>query len=282
MYLRIPQNVFFVCLFFWIMAVSAEASEVRSTLNFNGLQLAFTRLPTNPADKEPAAEVKPKKIETQSPKTTPKPIEKPVEAQPVKAVQPQPESRVQEKAAPVSRTSKSGSSSSLEWVLGVGADFGGGVLGQVTYSDGSTTTVNANKGLAFFAGANVQNGSDSPFSTMITLGYKTGGPQGIGGEVKWSAVPIEVIEFYNTNPLRIGLGLSYQLNPQLSVNVSGSSFVDKYNNAIGFIVQAGWAPAKQPISLDLRYTVIKFQSDTVQGPTSVDGNVIGIYSGFRF
>ena len=279
MHHRNPLNICLACLIFWTTSTPAEEL---SKLNFNGLQLAFTRLPTTPVDKEQATVTKPEKIETQAPKSSAEPIEKPVEAQPIKPAQTQATSRVPEKSVTTANSSKQTGTARLEWVLGVGADFGGGVLGQVTYSDGSTAIVNANKGIAFFAGANIQNGSDNPFSTMITLGYKTGSPQGIGGEIIWSAVPIEVIEFFNSSSLRMGLGLSYQLNPQLSVNVTGSSFVDKYNNTIGFIVQAGWAPVRQPISIDLRYTAINFQSDTVQGPTSVDGNVFGIYSSYRF
>jgi len=170
----------------------------------------------------------------------------------------------------------------IEWLVGLGADFGGGELGQIIYSDGSTALVNANKGVAFYFGVILPNGRESDFSTQLTLGYKLGGLRGTNGEVTWSAIPLELIEYYRVSSLRMGLGISYQINPQLSVNVPASSHVDKYNNAIGLIAQIGWVPVKEHFSVDLRYTSIKFQGNNVQGPANVDGNVSGIYTSYRF
>lgn len=171
---------------------------------------------------------------------------------------------------------------SFEWVLGLGADFGGEELGTVYYSDGSSASVKANNGIELNAGFIISNGEDSAFSTQMTLGYKSGGPRVWNRDVNWTAVPVEVIEYYSSGNTHMGLGISYQINPQLNVSLPSVNFTNKYNNAIGLVAQIGWAPAREHYSIDLRYTAIKFQLSDVQNAPVVDGSVGGIYLNYYY
>lgn len=298
------------------LSTSLSAAELNQDY-FNGMQLAWVRIPPAATKEEEAAEAQPKPRKktvpaakpapvpaTQVPqpaasKPVPPPVSRPLVAPvikplPVPATQPaqvpapkpiplQPVVKpVPKPAAKPSQPAARKKSAGVEWLVGLGADFGGEELGQLTYSDGSTASVYANKGIAFFFGVILPNGRDSDFSTQLSLGYKLGGPRAINTDVTWSALPLEVIEYYRAGSLRTGLGLSYQLNPQLSVNTPATSYVDKYNNALGFIAQIGWAPVREHFSLDLRYTSIKFQGNGVIGPANADGSVTGIYTSFRF
>ena len=313
------------CNFILILITTAFSTSLSSAeLNqdyYNGLQLAFVRIPPTSTTEEGAAVVKPKpkpvpaSESAPKPTTTPtpapqpaqtptsKPVQAPIITKPVvvPVIQPLPTpaskpaqiptpnplqvlpvAKPAPKPAVKAKQPFSKKAHEIEWLVGLGADFGGGELGKITYSDGSTALVNANKGVAFYFGVILPNGRESDFSTQLTLGYKLGGLRGKNGEVTWSAIPLELIEYYRVSSLRMGLGISYQINPQLSVNVPASSYVDKYKNSIGLIAQIGWAPVKEHFSVDLRYTSIKFQGDNVQGPANVDGNVFGIYTSYRF
>ena len=286
--------------------------------DYYGMKLAWVRLPNTSSAEEvsdtPADETKPETKSEPKPKIKPKakakavpdaiikpiqaPVAKPAQApvaKPVKqpAVKPAPAPLVKPLKVPVetpaqpplvkpAQSAVSNETQALEWVIGLGADFGGEELGKLYYADGSAASVKANNGIAFYIGAVVPNGNDSAFSTQVTLGYKFGGPRGTNGDITWSAIPLEGIEYYRVNSLRLGLGLSYQIRPQLSVNIPASSYTSRYDNAIGFIAQIGWAPVKGHYSIDLRYTSIKFQPSDVQGAPAVDGSVAGIYASYRF
>lgn len=309
-------------LFLFLISTSISTGLSSAELNqdyYNGLQLAWVRIPAASTTDEDAEVVKPKPKPVPASKPAPKPAtvpapqpEQPPASKPVQAPiitkpavvpvikpLPAPASKPAQAPAPkpvqvppvvkpaqkpVTKPAQSSSKKTpgIEWLVGLGADFGGGELGQVTYSDGSTAPVNANKGIEFYFGVILPNGRASDFSTQVSLGYKMGGPSVINSEVTWSVIPLEVIEYYRASSLRMGLGISYHLNPQLSVNVPGSSYVDKYNNALGLVAQIGWAPMKEHYSVDLRYTSIKFQGNNVVGPANVDGSVAGIFTSFRF
>jgi len=299
----------FVLLFGTTLAIDTFGESL-SENHFNGMQLAWVKLPSTPATQEgtdtttaqspapkpvkppvakpiqpPVAQpIQPLEVKSiQSPVVQPiKPLEvTPVQSPVAKPFQPLEVKPVQAPASkPVQHSFKA--THALEWVFGVGADFGGEELGTVSYSDGTSASVKANNGIVFNAGCIIANGEGSAFSTQMTLGYKSGGPRVWSREVNWSAVPLEVIELYRSGSTRLGLGISYQINPQLNVSLPSSTFANKYNNALGTIVQIGWVPAKEHYSIDLRFTSIKFQSSDVQNAPVIDGNVGGVYLNYYY
>lgn len=272
---------------------------------FNGMQLAWVRIPAA-SQEDSAATKKPETTQapaaTKKPATTPDtkptptaipittPVAKPVPApipptapivKPVPPVKPAPVV----KTAPATKPIQARSSSKIkpfQWLIGAGIDSGGEKLGTVTYSDGSSAAVKANSGVVLNFGAIIANGADSSFSTQISAGYKSGGPKIWSRDVNWSAIPLEIIEHYHTDYIRIGLGISYQLNSKLKVSLPTSNFTTKYKNAIGYIAQISWAPVRDNYSIDLRYTSIKFQpADTPSAPL-INGNVVGLCMNYYF
>lgn len=286
------------------IALGADLNQV----NYNGMQLAFVILPATPATGEttesPKSKSKPKSGQTSTSKPTQEPAPKAIQPPATKpalqapaagkpALETRPAPVPKPVQLPVARPAQvvvikpdhqaaAGETPAFEWVIGLGVDFGGEELGKLYFTDGSSAAVKANNGLAFNVGAILANGKNSAFSTQVTLGYKYGGQRGTDGSVTWTAIPLELIEYYQLSSLRMGLGLSYQIRPQLNVNLPASNYTDKYNNAIGLIAQIGWAPAGKHYSVDLRYTSIKFQLSDVPDAPMVSGNVAGLYTSYRF
>jgi hypothetical protein len=276
-------------------------AEDLNQVDYQGMQIAFVFLPSKPTSDEvedqPKPKLKPisnqspaiKPTETPAPRGIEAPAAEPLLQQQPPASKPTPAPFVKPAASPVQAVTvkpvqpySNIHTHPFEWVIGLGLDVGGEEIGKLYYTDGSSASVKANNGVAINVGGILGNRYNSAFSTQITLGYKYGGPRGANGDVTWSAIPLDVIEYYRPSSLRMGLGLSYQINPQLSVNIPASSYINKYNNAIGLIAQIGWAPAGEHYSIDLRYTSIKFQPSDVPGAPTVNGSVAGLYTSYRF
>jgi outer membrane biosynthesis protein TonB len=316
------MNKIALSLLFTLTIVITPTSILGAELNqvdYSGMQLAWVSLPRSSSSEvdTDSSKVKPKPKAIQEPPPAVKPLQepvpkpigapatKPVEVPVVKPVQlpaakplpapdvkPTPTLIPRPVVAPVAKPAQVvdkpvqqpsyKESPRTEWIVGIGLDLGGETLGTVVYTDGTSAPVKANNGVYVNVGAILANGKNSSFSTQMTVGYKYGGPKGIGGDVTWSAIPLEVIEYYRTSKLRMGLGLAYHLSPQLSVILPASTTAYKYNNAIGIVAQIGWAPVNEHYSIDLRYTSIKFQSSDVPGASAVDGSVAGLYTSYQF
>lgn len=164
-------------------------------------------------------------------------------------------------------------------VVGIGLDFGGDTLATAVYTDGSTTDVKANNGLAINGGGVMIIDS---YETQATIGYKFSGPAAKNGSITWDTVPVELIQFLRASNVRIGLGFSYQINPKLVIDIPGTSQTYNYDNALGTIAQIGWAPVNMPFSIDLRYTAITYKQRNASNAEEKNGNVLGIYSSFFF
>ena len=135
-------------------------------------------------------------------------------------------------AAMMSLTALTAQAAEYKGVVGIGLDFGGDTLATAVYTDGSTTDVKANQGLTFNGGVVFVNG---PYETQATIGYKFGGPTAKNGSITWDVIPVELIQFYRTSMIRMGLGINYQINPKLEIDVPGSPTNGsyKFDNALG-------------------------------------------------
>lgn len=168
-------------------------------------------------------------------------------------------------------------------VAGLGLDFGGDVLASVNDA-GSTLEVRANEGFGFNGGVVMVTGS---FETQATVGYKFGESLSKKGSVTFFVVPVELMAFYRTSNLRMGAGFSYHNSPKVVEDIPGTSATYKFDNALGTVVQIGYAPKisdrhLSSISLDLRYTAIKYKQSGVDYPPDFSGNSVGLYMGFIF
>jgi hypothetical protein len=165
-------------------------------------------------------------------------------------------------------------------VASIGWDlWGGDVVATGTGVDCANPDVRANSGVVISAGGVLINGA---FETQATVGYKYASPSGEDGSIVWDSIPLELLQFYRTGNLRMGLGIAYHANSKLIADVPGSPFSKYYNNALGGIVQLGWAPATKTYSIDLRYTAIEYQQKDAVNIANTNGNVLGIYTSYYF
>jgi hypothetical protein len=167
----------------------------------------------------------------------------------------------------------------IKGVFEIGGDFGGDTLGTVVYKDGTTTDVKVSDSLVLNVGAVVTNGS---FETQASLGYKFSGPGAKDGTITWHSIPLELLEFYRVSVARMGLGLSYNINPSLVIDVPGTRQTYNFENALGTVVQIEWAPLKETYSLALRYTFIQYKQSGVSNPREIGGNMVGMYVNHYF
>lgn len=164
-------------------------------------------------------------------------------------------------------------------VVGLGIDFGGDTLVSGTYTDGSTYSVKANQGLTLNGGVVLVTGA---FETQATVGYKFGGPSAKNGSITFDVIPVELMEFYRVKNMRMGLGFSYHNSPKLAIDIPGTSATYKFDNAVGTVFQIGWAPEKNPYSIDLRYTAINYKQSNVTNAKDISGNSVGLYMSYFF
>jgi hypothetical protein len=170
--------------------------------------------------------------------------------------------------------------SEFKGVASIGWDlWGGDVVATGTGNVCGNLDVKANNGVVISAGGVVINGA---FETQATVGYKHASPSGAAGSMVWDTIPLELLQFYRTGDLRMGLGVAYHVNSKLIVDVPGSAYSTYYNNALGGIVQLGWAPTTKAYSIDLRYTVIQYQQQNAVNIPDTNGNVLGIYVSYYF
>lgn len=164
-------------------------------------------------------------------------------------------------------------------VVGFGFDLGGDTLVTAVYTDGSTARVKANQGMVLNGGVVMVTGS---FETQATVGYKFGGPTAKNGSITFDVVPVELMGFYRTSNLRMGAGFTYHNSPKLVIDIPRTNATYKFDNALGTVVQIGWVPEKSPVSIDLRYTAIKYKQSNIANPADISGNAVGLYMGYYF
>jgi hypothetical protein len=167
----------------------------------------------------------------------------------------------------------------IKGVFEIGGDFGGDTLSTVVYKDGTTTDVKVNDSLVLNVGAVLVYDA---FETQATVGYKFSGPSAKDGTITWHAIPLELLEFYRVSAVRMGLGLSYNINPSLVIDVPGTRQTYNFENALGTVVQVEWAPVKETFSLALRYTFIQYKQSGVSNPREIGGNMVGMYVNHYF
>lgn len=96
---------------------------------------------------------------------------------------------------------------------------------------------------------------------MVTVGYKFGGVLAQNGSLLWNSVPLELVEFYRVNNMRMGIGAAYHTGNKLKYDdVPGVGTLNvNFDDALGGVVQIGWAPTNGRYTVDLRYTDIKYR-----------------------
>ena len=165
----------------------------------------------------------------------------------------------------------------VKFDVGLGLTFGGDELAYATFTDGNTEKVKAGELLHIYGGL-LFNMPDSPFSTRLAIGYHFDSITADNGKIEFTRMPLELVPYYNfNNNNRIGVGLSYHLDPKLSSDVLPDVTFD---DALGFLVEYGFGFSNSAW-ISLRYVNIDYDPATIDGYSingkSMDGSHFGIY-----
>ena len=159
----------------------------------------------------------------------------------------------------------------MRWLLKGGFDFGGDTLVPVTFQDGTTETLKANEG--FYVGGGVAYiFLNYNFEAELSASWKYVGVTASNGDVSFTRFPLEAIVFYPWSWGRVGGGLTYHLNPEISSSgVVSSSVNAEYDNALGGIIQAEYRPSDN-LAFGLRYTMLDYSN----GGADIKASGVGI------
>ncbi len=158
-------------------------------------------------------------------------------------------------------------------MIKAGYDFGGETLVTVVFTDGSRDSIKANEGLFFGGGASIVNDTKD-MEIELTLSYKFQTITANNGDVDWTRWPLEALVFYRLPQVRVGGGLTYHLNPKLSGSGVVGGLDVKFQNALGFVLQADYRLTDRA-NLGVRYTSLEY-TVTGGGAGAAKSNGIGI------
>lgn len=169
----------------------------------------------------------------------------------------------------------------VDSVISVGYDPGGDKMIDVIFTNGDSASIRANEGVSVSAGAVFYHTGDLTWQTQATFGVKYMPVYAHNGRVDSISYPIELIGFYNTNLIRFGAGVIYQINPHVDTGGVVSTYQAQMDNAFGYIAQIGFrAKKRKGFSVDLRYTAIRYSGDmALAGVPQVINNIDGSSAG---
>ena len=177
----------------------------------------------------------------------------------------------------------------MDWFVGFGLTHGGDELAEVEvyYDDDShDEDLRAGELITIAAGIVVYFPMPS-WSLQTSIGYHTDDVGDYNDDIKFDRYPLELIPFYNFRNHRLGAGLSYHLSPELDLKEIGGPKVE-FDDALGWLVEydysfSGWENGG--FALGVRYLWIDYEAEktsNIRGPSSVDGNHIGIHVDYMF
>mgnify|MGYP002700549419 CR=1 FL=1 len=182
----------------------------------------------------------------------------------------------------------------IDFLVGTGITFGGDDIADVRVidydDDESSQDVSAGALLHLYTGINAYI-PNSDFSVQTTIGYHVDGIFASNGSVEFTRYPLELIPYYNFDRIRIGLGLSYHLNPEFSGDNDARLGDREYDNALGLVASVE-VKLGSSFALGLHYTDIDYDLSKIERvngdnfneekDSNVDGSNVGIYGTFLF
>lgn len=165
----------------------------------------------------------------------------------------------------------------LYGVMHGGITFGGDELLTVQYSGQSDEEIEAG-GLLFIGVGFATRPTEDPVSFQLTLNYHTDFTNADNGDASFSRWPVDAIIFFG-HQHRVGVGLSYHINPELDVDFDfGSGKVD-FDDAVGFLVEYNYQ-FEERMFMGLRYNAITYEVENTS--IEVDGNHLGLVFSLLF
>ncbi|HEX6928317.1 MAG TPA: hypothetical protein VF267_03635 [Gammaproteobacteria bacterium] len=155
---------------------------------------------------------------------------------------------------------------SLGAQLGLGVAGGGDDLADISFDDGSSQTLKAGNGVAYYVGF-LKTFENQALALQGTVGYLVDETTAVNSRARMSRYPVDLILFYRNGKHRFGGGLTHHLSPSLDLDNLGGRI--DFENATGFLLEYGyWI-------FSVRYTGIDYTVDGSGG--SIDGSSLGVH-----
>lgn len=173
----------------------------------------------------------------------------------------------------------------VRWAITTGFDYGFNELVTAEMSDGSTQSLSANDGLFLSVGLTFLPLLEGRLETQATIGMKYWAIEASNANLSVLMFPIEVLETFRADPLRLSAGLVYVPGP----STKGDGLLAPYggiefDSSVGIVLQGEWlSPFKNgrgQISFGPRFIIQKFQ--VANGGPVIDANAIGLVMSVAF
>lgn len=136
-------------------------------------------------------------------------------------------------ATPVANAQQPGSG--FNWFGEMSAGLGGDTLATLEFTNGESQDLDAGDGVTLSVGA-VQRLSKT-LGVRYAIGYKVSFSAADNLDVRKSAIPVDVVPFYQAGKHRFGVGATYHLSPEFRISGVGNA---SFDDAFGYIVEYGY------------------------------------------
>lgn len=142
----------------------------------------------------------------------------------------------------------------LRYLLELTASFGGDELGTIIFENDEEQEISSGNGLTFTAGIDYPLPT-SNFGVKAGLGYKVSFSKANNADVKKSAIPLDIIPYYQIKRHKIGAGITYHINPTMDWDTLGPKW--EFDNALGYMMEYSYEFTS--LQLSAAYTIIEYK-----------------------
>jgi hypothetical protein len=139
-----------------------------------------------------------------------------------------------------------------------GLTLGGDAVGTVVFVGGSGEDINAGDSLT--AGGGLIHRITDSFGIKYTAMYKVWTSTATNADVLSTALPLQILPYYQSGDHRFGVGVSHHLSPKIDWDWLGPT--DRFDDATGVTIEYAWK------FLSFSYTDMDYES----GPTTFDAS----------
>ena len=161
----------------------------------------------------------------------------------------------------------------------LGADFGGDTLVVGPFTTGTSAKIKANEGVYLGGGMSILNDAKK-LSLDLAATWKYTSIEAVNQTFEFTRFPLEVLGFYHFSDaegVRIGGGLSYQLNPKFKADGNLRNGTANFDNAAGYVIKIDYT--RKHLNFGARYTAAKYE---ISGAQAATGNGPGLFVGGVF
>ena len=148
-------------------------------------------------------------------------------------------------------------------IIKAGFDFGGDTVVSVGVTGGgsSSRSIKANDGVFVGGGASILMDS-KVLEVELSASYKFFTIHAQNGDIDWNVLPLDALVFYRLPNVRLGGGLTYHLGPTLQGSGAANGLDAKYDDALGFVLQADYV-LKNRFNFGARYTNVNYKANSI-------------------